>query len=141
VIRPLLLKESFDLVTKVDFAHKFYENLFATYPTTMELFAKTDMRRQENSLMATLAVVIEGVTRGENLTPVIHALGAKHAHKGALAEHYPLVGAILLQTFAEVLGKRFTEQMQEAWEEAYEIISTEMINGARKEGETTVQAG
>ncbi len=132
VMNRALLKESFDLVVpyKDAFAHSFYERLFTDYPQTQPLFAQTDMRRQEGSLVATLAAVIAGVERGDNLIPILQQLGQRHKRYGAKAEQYPLVGAALLETFHQYLRSRFTPAMQEAWEEAYEIISTRMLEGA-----------
>ena len=127
-----LLKESFDLVApqKEAFAHSFYERLFSDYPQTRPLFANTDMRRQEGSLMATLAAVVAGVQRGDDLVPTLRQLGQKHKRYGAQEEHHPLVGAVLLETFHQYLGPLFTPEMEEAWEEAFEIISAQMVEGA-----------
>ncbi len=119
----------------------FYSQLFARYPQTRQLFPPTEegMRRQESSLIATLAVVVAGVERGENLTQVIRNLGGRHQRYGAQAAHYPLVGQLLLQTFQDFLGDAFTPQMKDAWSKAYEIISTEMLKGASQSNdESTV---
>ena len=133
-MNPALLKESFGLVTphKEEFARHFYTLLFTQYPQTRALFAATEegMRRQESALIATLAVVIAGVERGENLTEIIHALGSRHSRYGAQAAHYPIVGGLLIQTFQDKLGPAFTPDMKTAWSQAYEIISTEMLKGA-----------
>jgi len=125
------LRESFDMVAehKDAFARNFYMRLFTDYPQTKKLFANTNMRRQESSLMATLAAVVAGVERGDDLVPVLHALGKKHKGYGAEIEHYPIVGGVLLATFHIFLGTRFTVEMQEAWEEAFEIISLKMLEG------------
>ncbi|MBE3560425.1 MAG: hypothetical protein IMW89_14550 [Ktedonobacteraceae bacterium] len=132
VMNKTLLKESFAMIApyKEAFARSFYERLFEEYPETRALFARTDMRRQQGALMATLATVVAGVERGENLTPVLQHLGSKHKKYGAKTEHYTLVGAVLLETLHDYLGSRFTPEIQEAWEEAYEIISLQMIEGA-----------
>jgi hemoglobin-like flavoprotein len=140
---PVVLKESFNLVAphKEAFARHFYSQLFEHYPQTRQLFPPTEegMRRQESSLIATLAVVVAGVERGENLTQVIRKLGERHHRYGAQAAHYPLVGQLLLQTFQDLLGDNFTPQMKEAWSKAYEIISAEMLKGAnQKPAEETV---
>jgi hemoglobin-like flavoprotein len=133
---PVVLKESFNMVAphKEAFARHFYSQLFEHYPQTRQLFPPTEegMRRQESSLIATLAVVVAGVERGENLTQVIRKLGERHHRYGAQAAHYPLVGQILLQTFQDFLGDNFTPQMKEAWGKAYEIISAEMLKGANQ---------
>ena len=142
---PVVLKESFNLVAphKEAFARYFYSQLFTHYPQTRQLFPPTEegMRRQESSLIATLAVVVAGVERGENLTQVIRNLGGRHQRYGAQAAHYPLVGQLLLQTFQDFLGDAFTPQMKEVWGKAYEIISAEMLKGAnqnRDEGTASV---
>jgi hemoglobin-like flavoprotein len=125
----VLLKQSFYMLTsqKEEFAHSFYQRLFSYYPEIAQLFAYTDMQRQESSLMATLAAVIASVERGDNLIPTLHKLGAKHYQYGVRPEHYPLVGGVLLETFNEYLGSSFTDGMQDAWSQAYELISEQMI--------------
>jgi methyl-accepting chemotaxis protein len=129
------LKKSFELVVphKDTFAYSFYSRLFAYYPQTKELFAHTDMQKQTSSLVATLAVVVAGVERGENLAPTVQGLGRRHQKYGAQPEHYPLVGGVLLETFAEYLGLAFTAEMQDAWSLAFDIISDQMIEGAKQE--------
>ena len=79
--------------------------------------------------MATLATVVAGVQRGENLVPVLQELGQKHKNYGVQAEQYPLVASALLKTFHQYLGSRFTPAMQESWKEAYGVISTQMLKG------------
>lgn len=126
-----LLKESFDLIAprKDEFAHSFYERLFADYPQTRFLFA-ADISRQEKVLMATLATVVAGVQRGENLVPALQGLGSRHKGYGAVAGHYPAVGATLLATMREYLGPHFTPEVENAWTEAYNVISSQMLIGA-----------
>lgn len=134
-MNPEMLKQSFTMVApqKEAFAHSFYERLFSYYPATKPLFANTDMKRQEGSLMATLAVVVSAVERGDNLLPTLHQLGAKHQRYGAQPEHYPLVGGILLETFNEYLGPKFTPEMQDSWSQAFELISGQMLEGAAQQ--------
>lgn len=127
-----LLKESFALIVpqKEAFAHSFYERLFADYPQTRPLFAHKDMRQQENALVAALATVVAGVSRGDNLVPVLQQLGLKHKNYGAVPAHYPAVGSTLLATLREYLGPQFTPEVERTWTEAYAAISGQMIAGA-----------
>ena len=126
-----LLKESFDLISsrKDEFAHRFYERLFTDYPQTRALFA-ADMRRQERALIAALATVVAGVSKGENLVPTLRELGARHKGYGTTAAHYPAVGVTLLATLREYLGPQFTSEVEGAWTEAYTLISEQMLLGA-----------
>lgn len=127
-----LLKESFDMIAphKDAFALSCYQQLFTEYPQAQTLFAQTNMRRQEGALMATLATVIAGVQRGDNLISTLEQLGQRHKGYGVKAEHHSMLRGVLLETFHHYLGPRFTPQMQEAWEEAFEMISAEMLKGA-----------
>lgn len=132
----LQLKLSFELIPdRQIFAKTFYSILFSTFPDAKALFANTDWDRQYSSLMATLAAVIAGVEAGENLTPTLHKLGARHKRYGAAAEHYPVVGSCLIATFHQTLKDQFTSQMQDSWSSAFELISNEMLDGAAKEKE------
>lgn len=124
-----LLRASFDLIAprKDEFAEMFYQRLFAKYPSTRAFFAKTDMSRQARSLAGALALVVAGVEKEENLTPALQSLGKRHATYGVLSEHYPIVGEILLESFQDFLGPQWTPAYQEAWSEAYGVISKTMI--------------
>jgi hemoglobin-like flavoprotein len=129
VMNAELLKQSFEMVAprKEEFAHSFYQRLFTDHFQTRALFAHTDMKRLEGALMATLAMVVAGVERGENLIPILRTLGTKHTRHGVRSNHYPLVGAALLETFHEYLGLQFIEAMQDSWSQAFELISIQML--------------
>ncbi|HLG61525.1 MAG TPA: globin domain-containing protein [Ktedonosporobacter sp.] len=129
IMDAALLKQSFEMIIpqREAFARSFYQRLFAYYPETRQLFAHTDIKRQGSSLLATLATIVAGVQRGDNLALMLQSLGERHQHYGAAPDHYPLVGGVLLETFSEYLGPRFTLDMQDAWSKAFEIISSHMI--------------
>ena len=123
-----LLKHSFVLVVpqKEAFAEAFYNRLFTLYPQIQPLFARTDMKRQQHSLIATLAVVVTGVVNGENITPVIEQLGQRHESYGVKPEFYPMVGQALLETLKEFLGKDWTPEIEATWTTAYQVITQTM---------------
>jgi methyl-accepting chemotaxis protein len=130
-----LLRESFNLIApnKEPFAQDFYHRLFQQCPHQVQaLFANTDMQEQEVALMGTIAGVIAGLEKGENVLPALHKLGAKHAEYHVKPEHYPLVGTALIETFQQHLQDQFTPSMQKAWIEAYGIISEQMMLGAEQ---------
>ena len=124
-----VLKQSFNMIKsqQEEFAQSFYQRLLSYYPDLAVLFAYTDMKRQNSSLMATLAAVIAGVERGDNLVPTLQKLGAKHYQYGVKPEYYSLVGGVLLETFDQYLGEKFTVEMQDGWNQAYELISEQMV--------------
>jgi methyl-accepting chemotaxis protein len=131
-----LLRSSFDLIApdKDQFAEAFYQLLFEKYPGTRQFFANTDMSAQVRSLAATLAVVVAGVEKGDNLTPTLQTLGGRHKTYGVLPEHYPIVGEILIETFQNRLGSQWTPAFQDAWIQAFttitQVMSAESVKSA-----------
>ena len=123
-----LLKQSFNQVVpqKEAFARTFYQRLFREFPETAPLFAKTDMARQESSLMATLAVVVNGLAEGTDIAPAVKALGKRHKGYGVQPVHFDAVGQSLIATLQEFLGASWTPEVQANWGEAYAVLASIM---------------
>src|SRR5206468_7482424 len=107
----------------------FYGRLFEVAPTVRAMFPD-DMTEQRKRLMATLAVVVNGLTNIEAVLPAASALAKRHVGYGAKAEHYPVVGGALLWTLEKGLGEAWTSDVAEAWTAAYGTLSGYMISEA-----------
>jgi nitric oxide dioxygenase len=57
-------------------------------------------------------------------------LAKRHVEYGVKAEDYSPVGAALLWTLEQRLGKEWTPQLAEAWGAAYALLSNYMIGEA-----------
>ena len=127
-----LLETSFEKVkpNAGEFAASFYNNLFTAYPEAKPLFAHTDLKEQQKKLIASLVMVVENLRNPEALEGPLKGLGARHVKYGALPEHYPLVGNALLTTFEQYLGDSWTEDVKQAWVDAYGAITNIMLDGA-----------
>lgn len=123
-----LLKQSFTQIAprKDPFARAFYQRLFTQFPETVPLFARTDMERQEKSLMATLGAVVNGLADGEDVSPAVRALGERHKKYGVQPEHFDAVGQSLLATLQEFLGSEWTPALEASWSEAYTVLASLM---------------
>ncbi|HEY0930547.1 MAG TPA: globin family protein [Gemmatimonas sp.] len=108
----------------------FYDRLFQRDPLLRALFTNTDMPSQGEKLAQTLAVVVRGLDRLDQLLPAVQALGRRHAAYGVQDAHYDLVGGALLDTFADILGDAFTSEARAAWAEAYGALATAMQEAA-----------
>ncbi|MDB9527304.1 globin family protein [Oscillatoria sp. CS-180] len=139
-LKVRLLEESFEKVKPHanEFVTSFYENLFTDYPAAKPLFAHTDMSDQGRKLLTSLVFVVENLRKPGALTGALKGLGARHVKYGALPEHYPLVGNTLLKTFGQYLKEDWTAETQQAWVDAYGLITTVMLEGAEYD-ETAVQ--
>jgi hemoglobin-like flavoprotein len=126
-----LVQSSFDKVKPIadDAAALFYGRLFEIAPEVKPLF-KGDIKEQGRKLMATLAVVVNGLDNLPSILPAASALAKKHVGYGVKPGHYTPVGAALLWTLERGLGAAWTPQLAAAWTGAYTTLSGFMIGEA-----------
>src|SRR3954471_16684368 len=126
-----LVQDSFAKVAPISeqAAVIFYARLFEVAPAVRLMFP-ADMTEQRKKLMATLAVVVNGLSDLESILPAASALAIRHVSYGAKAEHYPVVGAALLSTLEKGLGEAWTPDVAAAWSTAYATLSGFMISKA-----------
>ena len=126
-----LVQQSFAKVAPISeqAAVLFYGRLFEIAPKVKSMFP-ADLTEQRKKLMATLAVVVNGLGNLESVLPAASALARRHVSYGAKAEHYPVVGAALLWTLEKGLGDAWTPEVAEAWTAAYATLSGFMIHQA-----------
>jgi hemoglobin-like flavoprotein len=103
----------------------FYERLFVLDPTLRPLF-HGDMQVQGRKLMAMLHTIVVGLSRPEELVPIVRQLGVWHRGYGVTDAHYATVGAALLWTLEQELGERFTSEVKAAWTGAYTLLANTM---------------
>jgi hemoglobin-like flavoprotein len=126
-----LVQESFAKVAPISdrAAAIFYDRLFEVAPQVKAMFP-ADLTEQRKKLMATLAVVVNGLGNLETILPAASALAIRHVSYGAKAEHYPVVGGALLWTLEKGLGDGWTSEVADAWSKAYGTLSGFMISEA-----------
>ena len=126
-----LVQESFAKVAPISetAAVLFYGRLFEVAPQVKAMFPE-NMTEQRRKLMATLAVVVSGLSDLPSILPAASALAIRHVSYGAKREHYPVVGAALLYTLEQGLGSAWTPEVASAWTAAYETLSGYMITEA-----------
>jgi nitric oxide dioxygenase len=126
-----LVQQSFAKVAPISetAAVLFYDRLFEIAPQVKAMFP-ADMTEQRKKLMATLAVVVNGLGNLESILPAASALATRHVSYGAKAEHYPVVGAALLWTLEKGLGDAWMPETAAAWTAAYATLSGFMISEA-----------
>jgi nitric oxide dioxygenase len=131
-----LVQDSFAKVAPISdkAAEIFYDRLFMVAPQVRTLFPD-DMSEQRRKLMATLAVVVNGLTNLEAILPAARALAKRHVEYGAQPAHYPVVGETLLWTLERGLGPEWKPEVAEAWTSAYATLSTFMIGEAYGQAE------
>lgn len=126
-----LVQQSFAKVASIadQAAVIFYSRLFELAPQVKAMFP-ADMTEQRKKLMATLAVVVNGLSNLEAILPAASALAQRHVAYGVKPEHYPVVGSALLWAMEKGLGDGWTPDIASAWTAAYTTLSGFMIEQA-----------
>jgi hemoglobin-like flavoprotein len=132
-----MLEQSFDLVAPQgdELMTTFYDKLFEAAPSVRPLFAHVDMERQRQALLNMLLVLRESLRDLEDIVPDLEELGARHIEYGAQAEHYPVVGEVLIGAMAQVAGDAWKPEYTSAWQEAYQVVQDVMLSGAAARAE------
>jgi hemoglobin-like flavoprotein len=130
-----LIQQSFARLAPISdkAAGLFYDRLFETGPEVKPLF-RGDMTKQGHKLMATLALVVNGLNKLDAILPAASALAKRHVGYGVKAVHYATVGAALLWTLEKGLGPSWTPELAAAWTLAYTALSGFMIREAYGHG-------
>ena len=119
-----LVQDTFDKIRPISekAAKLFYNRLFELDPSLKSLF-KGDMKTQGKMLMQMLDYAVTGLDRLDTIVLAIQNLGIRHAGYGVKDEYYETVGEALLWTLEQSLGKDFTQDVKDAWTEAYKLLS------------------
>lgn len=119
-----VLAEHGTTITKV-----FYQNLFNAHPELLNIFnhANQAQGRQQAALANAIYAAAVHIDNLENILPAVVQIANKHVSLGIKPEHYPIVGEFLLKAIKEVLGDAATDEILNAWEEAYGVIADAFI--------------
>jgi hemoglobin-like flavoprotein/ABC-type transporter Mla MlaB component len=104
----------------------FYTQLFSQYPEVQPLFARSDLASQGKKLQAAIQLLVDHLHQPEKLEQTLQDLGRRHQAYGALSEQYPLVVELLLASFKQQLGRRWTKAISAAWQTLLTAASTVM---------------
>lgn len=126
-----LVQESFQAVLPIQeqAAELFYNRLFELDPELRPLFSG-DMEEQGRKLMSAISTVVNGLTRLDDIVPVVQDLGIRHVDYGVEDRHYGTVAEALLWTLNSGLGDAFTPEVEAAWTTAYTLLATVMTEAA-----------
>lgn len=107
----------------------FYKNLFATHPELLNIFNHVNQKqgRQQTALANTVYAAATHIDNLGVLLPAVKQIAQKHRSLGIKPEQYPIVGEHLLGAIKEVLGDAATDDIIQAWAEAYGVIADVFI--------------
>lgn len=108
---------------------RFYERLFAQHPELLNIFNHANQKqgRQQTALANAVYAAAAHIDRLGEIIPVVKQIAHKHRGLGVKPEHYPIVGENLLAAIKDVLGDAATDEILQAWAEAYGVIADAFI--------------
>lgn len=109
---------------------RFYQLMFGNHPELLNIFNHANQKqgRQQRALAGTVYAAAQYIDNLEAILPVVKQIAHKHRSLGIKAEHYPIVGKHLLLAIKDVLGDAATDEIINAWAEAYGIIADAFIS-------------
>lgn len=107
---------------------RMYERLF-TDPDVKAMFdqAAQESGEQPKRLAGAILAYAQNIDKLEALTAPVMRMAARHVETGVKAEHYPLVANALLPAIRDVLGDAATDEVLDAWGEAYWALADILI--------------
>ena len=130
-----ILQESFTEIASnsKEFARVFYQNLFLDYPQVKKLFVNTKIEQQEKKLMTVFVITISNLHNVVYLKKLLESLGKRHLKYGVGLEHYRFFGNTLIKTLKAFLNSKWTEELENSWQQAYQLIVELMLKGLEEE--------
>jgi nitric oxide dioxygenase len=107
----------------------FYKRMFSHNPEVAPLFNPSNQHAgsQQRALAAAICAYAANIDNLEVLGSAVELIAQKHASLRIKAEHYPIVGENLLASIREVLGDAATDDIINAWAEAYGFLADILI--------------
>ena len=110
-------------------ARSFYQNLFELRPEYQLLF-KGDVAEQGHKLVRMMEMAVTGLRKFDMVTPALETLARRHLNYQVTEEMYGPMGEALLATLRQLLGARFTPEVEDAWREMYRTLAQLMTSAA-----------
>lgn len=119
----------------------FYKRMFAHNPEVLPFFnsANQEGGTQQRALAGAICAYAQNIDNLAVLGGAVELIAQKHASLMIKKEHYPIVGENLLASIREVLGDGATDDIINAWGEAYWFLADLLIGREQQIYDENVQ--
>ena len=113
---------------------RFYQRLFEAHPELRNLFNMTHQERgeQQQALARAVYAYAANIEQPETLAAVLENIAHKHASLGVRPDQYPIVGEHLLGAIKDVLQEAASEDILQAWAQAYGELADMLVGMERR---------
>ncbi|MFD0986127.1 NO-inducible flavohemoprotein [Methyloligella solikamskensis] len=107
----------------------FYKRMFSHNPEVKPFFNQAHQRAglQQQALAGAICAYAANIDNLDALGPAVELIAEKHVSLQIKPEQYPIVGENLLESIKEVLGDGATDEVIQAWGEAYGFLAEVLI--------------
>jgi nitric oxide dioxygenase len=104
---------------------RFYQLMFGAHPELLNIFNHANQKqgRQQRALAGAVYEAAKHIDDLSVILPVVNQIAQKHRSLGIKPEHYPIVGKYLILAIKDVLGDAATDEIIDAWKDAYGAIA------------------
>ncbi|RZI58021.1 MAG: NO-inducible flavohemoprotein [Rubrivivax sp.] len=108
----------------------FYALMLSEHPELKAFFNETHQREgtQARALAGAVLAYAEHIDRLVAIAPALPRIIQKHVALGIRPDHYPIVGSALLRAIRAVLGDAATDEVMQAWADAYGSLADLLIH-------------
>lgn len=108
----------------------FYASMLAEHPELKAFFNESHQAHgtQARALAGAVLAYATHIDQLDAIAPALPRIIQKHAALGVLPEHYPIVGQCLLRAIRTVLGEVATDEVLDAWAQAYGALAQLLID-------------
>lgn len=114
-----------------ELADRFHARLFAQHPQLRALFPR-DLTVLKQDFGAGLRHVVKSLHRIEAGAPMFMDIGSRQARLGLTPGHFGIAREVLLTTLRDMVGPKWTEQLEQDWREALSVVVSLMVVGASR---------
>ncbi|MCS3903208.1 nitric oxide dioxygenase [Methylohalomonas lacus] len=103
----------------------FYARMFRENPEVKPYFnpAHQQAGTQQRALAGAICAYAQNIDNPAALADAVELIAQKHVSLQIKPEHYPIVGENLLAAIREVMGEAATDEVIDAWAEAYGVLA------------------
>lgn len=114
----------------LEITQTFYPILFKDFPETKAMFNQSHQKSsaQPRALADAIVAYALNIDKLENLGGAVEAMSERHASLNIRPEHYPMVGQSLIKAIGIVLEDVITDEIVDAWTEAYFFLADLLIS-------------
>ena len=110
----------------LDITHRMYDLLFEKYPQFSQMFQFAP-KNQPVLLAEALSSYAVNIDNLKIFRPALQVIAESHIRTEVKASHYMMLGPVLIQAIAEVLGSKVPLAFIDAMREAYKYIADVLI--------------